>query len=242
MSRTPSIALFCIALSLPLAACAVAAGGSDATPVTADTSFRASGNEPGWRLDVSPAEMTLLTDLGQIRTVAPTPTVVVDGTTRRYAARATQGDLTATVIDRVCMDSMSGMPHPQTVTVAFGSRTLSGCGGEPASLLQGAEWTVLELAGAPTLPGSKLTLQFGADGRVSGKASCNRFSSKYSLTGEGLSIAPAATTRMMCDAPLMEQERKFLEALAGVRGFSIAADGALLLLAGDGSAVKASRF
>ena len=46
---------------------------------------------------------------------------------------------------------------------------------------------------------------------------------------------------MMCDAPLMEQERRFLDALAGVRGFSIAADGTLLLQAGDGRDVEARR-
>ena len=32
------------------------------------------------------------------------------------------------------------MPHPSTVVVLFGGKELRGCGGDPAALLQGAEW------------------------------------------------------------------------------------------------------
>lgn len=249
MSHAPTIALICVASTLPLAACA-ATGDSGktqppsavgATTVASGTAFRATGNEPSWRLDVGPAEMSLLTDFGQTRTVASAPTVAVDGTTRTFTGRTARGDMIATVVDRVCVDSMSGMPHPQTVTVAFGGKKLAGCGGEPASLLQGAVWTVLEIGGTPTVPGSQVTMQFAADGRLSGQASCNRFNSEYALSGEGLAISPAATTRMMCDPPLMDQERRFVAALGGVAGFSIADDGALLLRAGNGTAVKAHR-
>jgi heat shock protein HslJ len=46
---------------------------------------------------------------------------------------------------------------------------------------------------------------------------------------------------MMCDTALMDQERRFLESLGGVRNFSFAADGALLLNTGDGRTIKARR-
>ena len=111
---------------------------------------------------------------------------------------------------------MSGMPHPQSVTVVVGGQTLTGCGGEPVSLLQGAEWTVVEIDGKALVAGSQVTLAFGADGHLSGHASCNRFMSEYTLSGEGLAIAEGAGTRMMCDEALMEQERTFLAALGSV--------------------------
>ena len=212
-----------------------------ALPVMAAIPFRATGNEPGWRLDIGPIEMVLLTNFGQTRLVAPTPAAQVAGATTRYVARTDQGELTATIVHRLCVDSMSGMPHPRSVTVVIGDQTLAGCGGEPASLLQGAEWTVVEIGAAPLVAGSEVTIAFGPDGRLSGHASCNRFMTQYTLSGEGLAIAPAAGTRMMCDAKLMEQEREFLAALGATQSFSIAADGALFLQAGDGHTIKARR-
>ena len=153
MLRTLSLAATCVAFTLPLAAWSTAGGANDAkpaatpgaAPVAAGTAFRATGNEPSWRLDVSATEMSLLTDFGQTRVVAPAPTVAVAGATRTFVARSAQGEITATFVERVCMDTMSGMPHPQSVTVVAGGQTLTGCGGEPASLLQGAEWTVVSI-------------------------------------------------------------------------------------------------
>jgi heat shock protein HslJ len=185
--------------------------------------------------------MTLLTNFGQDRLVAATPKAQVSKATTKYVAHTDQGELTATIVNQLCVDSMSGMPHPQSVTVVVGGKTLNGCGGEPASLLQGDEWTVAEIDGKPLVAGSKVTLAFAPDGHLSGQASCNRFMSEYTLSGEGLAIAQAAGTRMMCDAALMEQEHAFLAALGGARNFSIAADGVLLLRTGDGHAILARR-
>lgn len=249
MLRFLTMALIGMALPMTLTSCSTTAGtraapATDAeaqSPAIVVTAFRATGNEPGWRLDIGPTEMTLLTNFGQKRLVAPTPAAQVSGTQTKYVARTDQGELAATVIDQLCVDSMSGMPHPQSVTVVVGGQTLAGCGGEPASLLQGAEWTVVEIGRAPLVAGSQVTLAFAPDGRLSGHASCNRFMSEYTLSGEGLAITEAAGTRMMCDAALMEQERAFLAALGATHSFSIAADGALLLQSGDGRTLKARR-
>ena len=249
MLRVLTIAASCVALTSTLAGCSTSRGAQPAStavapgqaPATGGTPFRATGNEPSWRLDVGSAEMTLLTNFGQDRLVAVTPTAQVSGGTTRYVARTHQGDLTATIVNQLCVDSMSGMPHPKSVTVVVGGRTLTGCGGEPASLLQGAEWSVVEIGGTPVIAESKVTLDFAQDGRVSGQASCNSFTSAYTLSGEGLTISKAAGTRMMCDPALMDQEGRFLDALGGVQSFSLAADGALLLKTSKGSAIKAQR-
>lgn len=249
MPRVFTIAATCVAATVSLASCSTARGVPAAppavvpldAPAAAGAVFRATGNEPSWRLDIGRTELTLLTDFGQSRLVAPTPTAQRSNATTKYVARTSEGELTATIVDRLCVDSMSGMPHPQSVTVVVGAKTLTGCGGEPASLLQGGEWVVTEIAGAPLVAGSQVTLDFAADRRLSGHASCNRFTSEYSLTGEGLSITQGAGTKMMCEAPLMDQERKFLTALASVQSFSIATDGSLLLNTSDGRVIKARR-
>jgi heat shock protein HslJ len=249
MLSVRTIAIIGVAFTIPLTGCAAAGGAETAQPnnaqaaasAAASPAFRATGNEPSWRLDIGPTELSLLTNFGQTRLVAPSPKAQVSNATTKYVARTSEGELTATIVDRLCVDSMSGMPHPQSVTVVVGGQTLTGCGGEPASLLQGAEWSVVAIDGKPLLAGSQVTLNFASDGRLSGQASCNRFMSEYALSGEGLAITKVASARMMCEPPLMEQEQAFLATLGGTQGFSIAADGALLLRTGDGSTIEARR-
>jgi heat shock protein HslJ len=60
---------------------------------------------------------------------------------------------------------------------------------------------------------SKLTLEFGADGQVSGEAGVNTFSGTYEYDGNTLSLGPLATTRMAGPQELMEQETLYLTAL-----------------------------
>src|SRR5690606_1227179 len=102
------------------------------------------------------------------------------------------------------------------------------CGGDPESLLRG-EWTVVQINEQPLVAGSQVTLNFDADGQLNGSASCNRYFSMFTLTGEGLAISNAGMSNMMCDQPLMDQEALFLELLAGTARFEIRQDGALVL-------------
>lgn len=203
--------------------------------------FRARGNEPPWTLEIAAERITLVTDYGQKRLEAPTPAAETLPGVTRYAAGSGDASIAITISDRVCGDSMSGMPYPQSVELVADGRTLAGCGGEPVALLAGAEWTVESLGGAGLVEGSSATLAFGGDGRVSGKASCNGFTGEYSLTGEGLSIGKLATTRMACPPPLMEQEAAFLAALGAVQRFEITPEGKLALLAVDGKGIVARR-
>ena len=104
MLRVLTIAAICVALTTTLASCSTAGGTAAATPAvaqvqspaTAGTPFRATGNEPSWRLDIGSTEMTLLTNFGQDRLVAATPTAQVSGGTttvrRPHAPGRTDGD------------------------------------------------------------------------------------------------------------------------------------------------------
>jgi heat shock protein HslJ/membrane-bound inhibitor of C-type lysozyme len=203
--------------------------------------FTARGNEPGWRLDIDGDRMTLILQNGAKRLATTTPAAHRTDTYTRYAGRIDGTDITVAIYERICRDSMTGMPHPNGVELVLGGARLAGCGGEPAALLQGGEWVVEDIAGKGLLDRSRATLNFGTDGRVAGAASCNRYTAQYALTGEGLSISKAAGTMMACAPALMQQEALFLEVLRNVSRFDIEPDGALILHASDRRTIKARR-
>ena len=102
------------------------------------------------------------------------------------------------------------------------------------------EWVVTgyRVADTNTSPvaGSEATVTFGADGTVTGTTGCNRFVGQYTLDGDELALAPLASTRMMCEPALMEQEMAFLAALSWVAAADVV-DGRLRLSDLDGATV-----
>lgn len=206
-----------------------------------DRLFRAVGNEPSWRLDVTARALVLLTDWGETRVLAPGPLIEEAGGVRHYRAHTPDGELSATVVDRLCVDSMSGMPHPAAVEVAWQGQALKGCGGDPAQLLRGGPWSVVEIDGRQVADPQRTTLAFGEDGSLAGIAACNRYRGRYVLSGEGLRLTEVAGTKMACAQALMEEERRLHAALAGVDGFGIAADGSLELKSAERLLVRARR-
>ena len=209
---------------------------ADAVPV-----FRATGNEPGWLLEIGDQNLTLLTNYGENRLAAPTPVPTTTNGINQYAIDVDGQNLTVTIAARLCLDTMSGMPHPHTVTVSLDDENLEGCGGDPAALLHGAEWVVEDLDGGGIIDRSRVTLNFAADGRVFGNGSCNTYNGGYVLTGEGLTLSRAAATMMACPPALMSQESRFFELLEKVQRFEISADGALILHTDDLRTITARR-
>ncbi|MFT3760000.1 META domain-containing protein [Thauera sp.] len=203
--------------------------------------FRAVGNEPSWRLDVTARALVLLTDWGDTRVVAPGPLVEEADGVRHYRADTLDGEMSATVVDRLCVDSMSGMPHPAAVEVSWQGQRLKGCGGDPARLLQGEPWLVVEIDGRRVGDPQRLTLAFGEGGSLAGIAACNRYQGRYVLSGEGLRLSELGATKMACEQALMDEELRFRAALDEVDGFGIAADGSLELKSAERSIVRARR-
>jgi heat shock protein HslJ/uncharacterized lipoprotein YbaY len=201
--------------------------------------FTARGNEPGWRVTVGKKQIVLVTDNGSARETFPTPPPqsTVDVTSFVVPAKS----MTIAVAERPCADSMSGMFYPLSVSLELAGTTRKGCGGDPKSLLTGGEWLVEAIDGRAVVGHSHVIIKFGADGRVSGTGSCNSFTAGYTLSGEGLKIDKAASTMRACEDVLMEQEHRFLDTLAAVHRFEIAADGALVLLTSDGRPLVARR-
>ena len=220
-----------LALAASLFASAVAAQQSD---------FVARGNEPGWVLRMNDVGLTFHPMGGTPATISPPPAVeIVDGV-EVYRSTIDGQPLKLAVAKKLCVDSMSGMPYPASVSVEVGETRSEGCGGEPESLLRG-EWAVDYVNAEPVVAGSEITLTFDAGGQLSGGASCNRYFGDFTLTGEGLTISKPGATRMMCEQPLMDQEGLFLTILEMVTRFEIGPDGSLILHASDGRSVAASR-
>jgi heat shock protein HslJ len=99
-----------------------------------------------------------------------------------------------------------------SATLAAQSRSLAGTSWSATGINNGRQ------AVSSPVKDSSVTMDFSADGVVSGSAGCNRYTAPYKSDGSSLSIGQAAATRRMCGEPagVMEQEQQFLRALATV--------------------------
>ena len=196
--------------------------------------YRARGNEPGWLVTIDGGQLAVNARYGELQVAGPAPEPEPDAEGRRVWNPAIEGvRVTLTTRPGPCRDSMTGMPYPDHAVLVLDGESLPGCGGEPRDLLAGMDWRVAAIGGEPILAGSHVDIRFDGDGRVGGAGSCNRYTTGYTLTGEGLHLGPIAGTLMACDQPLMDQERRLHEALATVVRFDIADEGDLLLIADD---------
>ncbi len=106
------------------------------------------------------------------------------------------------------------------------------------AMLDGSEWRAV-LVGASRLSADDgVTIAF-AEGRVSGRSGCNRFTGGYEAdmlapgsVAAALEFGPLAGTRMACPGRGDEVEAMVLPALEAVDGFLLDAAGRLLLLSG----------
>lgn len=98
---------------------------------------------------------------------------------------------------------------------------------EPVTLT-GADWNVTNYNnGKEAVVGlaadTKITLNFGTDGMVSGNSGCNTYSGGYTNTETTLQVEPLASTRMFCEKPagVMDQEALYLLALQNAATYEI---------------------
>jgi putative lipoprotein len=92
-----------------------------------------------------------------------------------------------------------------------------GGSGQTSAPLAGTSWLAQDIDGPGVLAGVQSTLLFDAAKRISGRAACNQYFGAVERGGGGaLRLKPAGATRMACLEPVMEQERRYLEALGAV--------------------------
>lgn len=236
-----------IAVAMPVltGGCAVQAGKAAAGDepdrlVSARDAIRARGNEPGWNLEIRGEHLVFVTDYGQRRIEAPVVSAGPVPGGRRFESDSPE--LVVTLADELCHDDMTGMPYPARATVRTGDKVLRGCAGESLELLAASDWLVVAVDGEALREGLLVTISFTTDGSVFGQAPCNGFRARHELTGEHLKLGPPiVTSRMICDAGLMDLEADFLAALGAVTAFDLDNDGQLVLLDGRATRVHASK-
>jgi heat shock protein HslJ len=112
--------------------------------------------------------------------------------------------------------------------------------------LPGTSWKVMNYnngreAVVGLITDSKIDLNFGADGQVSGSSGCNRYSGGYEASGTALKVGPLVSTMMACDTPagVMEQEQQYLAALQNAATYEIMGDTLTIRDAGGATQVVA---
>ena len=134
-------------------------------------------------------------------------------------------------------------------TVIFRQVTINVSGAAPDPLA-GTRWEVVNYnngRGALVTPlaGTRLTLEFGANGGLGGSAGCNTYTTSYQVNGSNITIGLPASTQQLCTEPagIMEQETDFLtSALPSAATFRINGSSLEIMTAGGQIAVLANRI
>ncbi len=103
--------------------------------------------------------------------------------------------------------------------------------------LLGNQWLVEDIGGRGVIDNAQTKVEFSADGTVSGSTGLNRFTGKATIAGKALSFGPLATTRRAGPPALMDQERRFLEAMGSVASYEVTKPGIIQFLDTRGQAV-----
>ncbi len=100
----------------------------------------------------------------------------------------------------------------------------------------GGEWHLVGIEGSRAPAAA--TIVFAADGKVSGKAPCNRYFGSYSGELPDIALSPLGATRMACDQ--LEAEAAYFEALQAMTRAEVDQDH-LFLIGAKGGVLEFSR-
>jgi uncharacterized membrane protein len=202
----------------------------------ASEAFSAKGQEPHWWLRIEGDRGQLMRP-GLAQPIAfELRTLGSQGANTVISAAAPEATLEIRLRDSVCRDAMSGLPHPQTVTIELPDRQLRGCGGEPMQLLIAQPWRLEQ-----TLPGHvQATLRFEQGSQLRMEGPCHRYVGSFTLDGEGLELRLPPSSQAACPEPAAGEERRLLDALSATVRFDIDDQGALILIGPNGRLLRAS--
>lgn len=96
-------------------------------------------------------------------------------------------------------------------------------------------WTLDPAASSPALGyDGDVTLEFSADGRISGRGPCNNYTGSVDYGTSSVTVADVAMTMMACEPDAMEAETAFHDALESVDAVKLTPDHSKLTLKGSG--------
>ncbi len=93
------------------------------------------------------------------------------------------------------------------------------------------------------LSGTSVTLNFSADGQLSGIAGCNNYFASYQVNGSNITISQPGASLQFCADPegIMDQEAQFLAALQSAATFQINGNSLEMRTAGNQIAIVANQ-
>lgn len=98
----------------------------------------------------------------------------------------------------------------------------------PLSDLEGTQWVLLDVAGQPAVASPTATLEFTEPGAFGGHSACNNFGGTIQGAGDRLRVTELMQTLTGCQAPIGEQETRYLEALLGAKRLEFKDDDLLI--------------
>lgn len=107
--------------------------------------------------------------------------------------------------------------------------------------LAGTRWEVVNFNNGSALvsliDGTRITIEFGQDSRVTGNSGCNTYFAPYQVDGSSITIGQPGGSQQLCSEPegIMEQEAEFLNALPTSATFRI--DGNMLEMSTAGGQI-----
>lgn len=171
--------------------------------------------------------------------------------TGTYATSGTDGLTfsTGAMTQRGCVDEASGTQELAITDALSAVRTMERSGdtlvlsddagavrltfSAVSTNLANSSWKVLGVNTGDAVESNarteRLTIEFGADGTVSGNSGCNTFRASYTADGDRLAFDAVATTKMACEPDAMATEAAFVAALERVAAVRRTASGMDLL-------------
>jgi uncharacterized membrane protein len=98
--------------------------------------FQARGNEPGWVVTVSDKAIELRTMDGKVTVISPKPSSRTKEDAETFEAIVDGQPFSLAISDRICHDTMSGMPQPKSVAISLGEWKQTGAGAIPPNSLK----------------------------------------------------------------------------------------------------------
>ncbi|MDH1728890.1 META domain-containing protein [Pseudomonas chengduensis] len=126
----------------------------------------------------------------------------------------------------------------RALPLALLAATLVGCASDAPQLETERSYQVEWIGERPLIDRSHLTVTFAADGRAHGHAGCNHWFAGYTLKDDAVRFETPGSTRKMCAPSLMEQEQRFLAALAEVQRWDFNDIGQLQLWPATGKPIR----